>query len=534
MSTNSGISGFAPTAEQQAIIDATKQSKLSIMVEADAGCTKTSTLEMLARRMQSIPSLAIAFNKKTATELQQRLPPHFQVKTMNGLGYGAWQRKVGGKLRLSEYKIGDLIKSVSKEFDAKLSTDDWSTVKDLVNGARQAGLIHKNYAQEYEGLIEDTTDNWVEISEQIEPRFDLIGIAREVLRESTAQALLGEVDFDDMVYCSVLMGGQYAQFPLVVIDEAQDLNPLNHLQVQKSARDRLIVMGDQKQGIYAFRGASHDSIARLRMLRKEWIDLPLHTTFRCPKVVVARQQQHAPGYAAAEHNAEGEFYRWISSDGAKALGQSGLEFNGLKSDTWSYKWLQSLRKPGEKIVIACRNNAPLMGIAFRLIRQGIMPEMLGRDIGKGLIALSKKISPAEAELLPRFAEKVREWQREETRKAKEFNKDHLIAGVIDRAECLIAVAETAKATNVGELRKAIAELFARSNGEVTLGTGHRLKGLEFSIVVHLDPWRIPSRYALLAAEEGDERQLQQEKNLRYVVETRTKRVLVEANLGDFE
>lgn len=518
-----------PTAEQQAVIDAVRQSKLSIMVEADAGCTKTSTLEMLARRMAPIPSLAIAFNKKTATELASRLPPHFQVKTMNGLGYGAWQKRVGSKLQLSEYKIGDLIKVVMREHDVRLSTDDWNTVKDLVNDARNAGIVHKAFATQYEGLMPDEPDSWDGLYDWAETRWDLVEIAREVLKLSTEQAMVGVVDFDDMVYCSVLMGGLYATFPFVVIDEAQDLNPLNHLQVAKSARDRLVVMGDQKQGIYAFRGASHDSIERLHALRREWIILPLKTTFRCPKLVVARQQEHAPGYTAAPGNPEGEVYNWLRPRGS----EEPIEFNGLAEDSWSWKWVQSLKAPGEKIVVACRNNAPLMGMAFRMIRQGIMPEMLGRDIGKGLIALSKKIAPKDELELPTFAEKVRAWEHEETRKAQEFNKEWLIAGVRDRAECLVAVAETTSAKDVGGLRKAIADLFARAHGEVTLGTGHRLKGLEFPIVLHLDPWHIPSRYALAALEEGDDRQLKQEKNLKYVIETRTQRVFIEASLEDF-
>jgi hypothetical protein len=46
--------------------------------------------------------------------------------------------------------------------------------------------------------------------------------------------------------------------------------------------------------------------------------------------------------------------------------------------------------------------------------------------------------------------------------------------------------------------------------------------------VHLDPWRIPSRYAKTPAE------IEQEHNLQYVLETRTKHTLILANVKDFK
>ena len=53
-------------------------------------------------------------------------------------------------------------------------------------------------------------------------------------------------------------------------------------------------------------------------------------------------------------------------------------------------------------------------------------------------------------------------------------------------------------------------------------------------MLHLDPWRIPSKWAREAAREGDTAQLDQEWNLKYVAETRTKHTLLEANLKTFE
>ena len=69
---------------------------------------------------------------------------------------------------------------------------------------------------------------------------------------------------------------------------------------------------------------------------------------------------------------------------------------------------------------------------------------------------------------------------------------------------------------------------------MTLSTIHRAKGLEWDAVLHLDPWRVPSKWALAAAAGGNSAPLEQEKNLIYVAETRTRDLLLQANLEDFQ
>lgn len=525
---------FQPTPEQQAIIDAAVSGTASIMVKAYAGCTKTSTLEMLAAKIKPQPALAIAFNKKIAVELEKRLPSFFSVKTMNGLGHAAWAKALGGRrLQLEERKVAKLTTELLKESGFASTEEQWSEIYSWVNKARQAGIIPREYEDKgYEGLKVDTAENWDNISDAAAPDKDLREFAQEVLRRSVKQGFEGIIDFDDQIYMSCLFRGVYPQFPLVLVDEAQDLSPLNHLQVQKASAGRLIVVGDPKQAIYAFRGADSQSMWKLRGLRKEWIDLPLTITFRCSKVVVARNLHHAPGFQAWPTNAEGEELRWAR--GPAGPDQQQLEHRGEKAEGWSWKWLDALRPhPGAQIAVVCRNTAPLLGFAFKLIRQGVPPQMLGRDIGKGLVTLSRKIAPKDSTPRAELWEKIDKWQRDETAKARENDKEHLVSGIEDRAECLRAVADADGVDTAGALRIALEKLFAREFGAVTLGTGHRVKGLEYDVVVHLDPWRLPSKYARKAEAAGDSSQMEQENNLRYVIETRTRNIFVEANLEDF-
>ncbi len=68
---------------------------------------------------------------------------------------------------------------------------------------------------------------------------------------------------------------------------------------------------------------------------------------------------------------------------------------------------------------------------------------------------------------------------------------------------------------------AYAEHLFAASGPVQFMSGHKSKGLEFETVYHLDPFLIPSKWAMKLAEDGDDSQLWQERNLRYVIETRS-------------
>jgi superfamily I DNA/RNA helicase len=506
-----------PTPEQVAITDAAERSSASLMVTAYAGTGKTTTLTMLAQSLPGTNALALAFNVKIKKELEKRFPAHFTVMTLNGLGHRAWAKAIGKQPTPDEKKLGKLITREAKALELTLDTDEWVIVRQLVTSAMSAGLVPQRFTS-YKGLVPDTLDSWRDIAESqwLIASNDLLAFARHVLTESVRMSFAGDISFDDQIYMPTLYMGQYPRFANVLVDEAQDLSPLNHLQVKKCAAGRLIVVGDPKQAIYAFRGADSESMGRLRALRDEWIDLPLTTTFRCPTAVVARQQDHAPGYNAAPSNAAGRI----------------VEIGTREDPSWTWLDIQLLASGGT-IAILCRNNAPLMKLAFQLIRRGVGPYFLGRDIGKSLVALAKKIIPDEASV-GEAAEILRQWQDNEITKAMVSDHEEKVEGINDRAESIRAVMQGADGLRTGaDIRRAIEALFAKENGTVTLASIHRSKGLEWDTVVHLDPWRIPSKFALAMADKGNLGPLGQEYNLKYVAETRTKHTLVLANSEDF-
>ena len=75
----------------------------------------------------------------------------------------------------------------------------------------------------------------------------------------------GHIDYNDQIYMSALFGGTYPKYPLTLVDEYQDLSPVNHEMIRRLVGNRrLIGVGDPNQNIYGFRGAQAQGMARRR------------------------------------------------------------------------------------------------------------------------------------------------------------------------------------------------------------------------------------------------------------------------------
>lgn len=515
------MTSFIPTDEQQAICQAAAKPE-PLMVQAYAGTAKTTSLVLAAPQIR-VPALALAFNRRIAQEIKDKLPGNWRTLTLNGLGQLAWARALPAqvKLELDDRKLGKLVSAGAKVAKIDLSSEQWAQTRQLCQLAMQAGLSPDN---EGSPLVADSPETWQELAFEAWMLDDatrpmLVELARNVLQDSIALAKQGQISYDDQIYCPTILGGAWPKFPAAAVDESQDLSPLNQRMIQLATRPdaKLLLVGDSRQAIYAWRGADAQAMQSMRGLRPGWQDLALTMTFRCPKLIVARQQSHAPGFRAWQGVAQGAFCKAAKSiDG----GWSWKQFRGLASGT---------------AAVLCRANAPLLSLAFKLIRQQVGPVMAGRDLGKGLAALVKKIQGKDSTLpIELFLGKLEEWELSERSAAVSNGHEAQADSIADRAECLRAVADGCQASSSSELLRGIEMIFAKESGDLTLSSIYRAKGLEWELVMHLDPWRLPSSRAKAAARDGDERQLEQEWNLKYVAETRTKHTLVEANLEDFQ
>jgi superfamily I DNA/RNA helicase len=482
-----------PTEEQQAIIEAALSLQDSLLINALAGCAKTSTLEMICRALPVQPILSIAFNKRIAEEMAKKLPGHVKAQTINSLGHGVWAKYTNKKLVLDKDKIYNALKGLLDKMNRREKSKVYEQMPEVlkaVNLAKQQGYIPDELYPNANHLIPreeffDAFDEEVDI--------ELVDF---LLNESIKSAYSGLIDFNDQIYMPTLFGGQFPQFPLVMVDESQDLSSLNHALLDKIVPRRLIAVGDPWQSIYAFRGADTRSMARLKD-RFSMTELTLSVTFRCPIAMVENVRWRVPHFKWAPWAIQGEI-----NDLSSSLEES------------EKVWLAQAIPDGAAII--CRNNAPLLKCALTLLKFSRGVKLVGTDLGPGLIRTMKKLGSEDLSREEVF-KAINRWEAETMAKRK--NKE----GVADKADCLRVFAEFGPTLGAAI---AYAETLFSSAGPIQLMSGHKSKGLEFDYVYHLNPGLVPSRWAKEKGGEG----LEQEYNLKYVIETRAKKVLYKVDL----
>jgi hypothetical protein len=480
---------FVPTDEQKAIVDASLTTKDNLRLIAYAGAAKTSTLDLIAKANPNIPILYLVFNKANAIEAERRLPGNVSPKTFNSIGHMAWGTAQGKRLALNARKTGDHLKRVIEAMPKARRWDYWDQLGDLIKMVDRAKIIGYVPEGKFTGAKPLTN------RKEFEASFD-DPISEGTLRviDSTLTSIIngsydGEIDFNDQIYMSTLFGGSFPKFPLVLVDESQDLSPLNHAMLRKLVTQRVICVGDPFQSIYGFRGAVHSGMDRLAE-HFSAIDMKLSTSFRCPQRVVRHAWRRVPDMKWAPWAIEGEI-------------------NAPSS------WGPGSVPDGSAIV--CRHNAPLLSLGFKLIRAGRGVTITGHDIGPGLVKTLSKLGP-ETTPKTELYNAIDRWEQDQ------LSKTRAPASTSDRAECFRIFAE--QGDNLGA-SLSYAKYIFNERGSISLLSGHKAKGLEWPVVFHLDPHRCKPR------QNQNPEEQEQERNIEYVITTRAKEQLWLVNLEDF-
>lgn len=472
-----------PTSEQQAIIAAARDTADNLLIPALAGAAKTSTLVMVAEALPDIEILCLAFNKKIAVEMQERLPRNCKAMTLNSLGHRTWSEAIGRRLRIESGKTYDIVKGLIEEQtrdDQRGLYDAMAELMRLVDFGKACGYIPTGTNERAKRLMDDE-DFFPHLEQRLSPLEE--DIIRGATIESLKQAMQGVCDFNDQILMPTIFHGAFPRYPLVLVDEAQDLSALNHATLRKLCKRRLIAVGDPCQAIYGFRGAHEDSMSKLRETF-DMKELPLTISFRCPQAVVEHVRWRAPAMRWPD---------WARPGGVRTVGR------------WSAADLE------EDATIICRNNAPLFGIAIRLLKNGRTCQLDGKDIILGITKVMRKFGGSDMKQQA-VLDRIAVWLENE----KEKNKKRAHNRIEDRAECMAIFAR--QGATLGEAL-AYAQHLMNLHSPLKLMTGHKAKGLEFDQVYFLDAKLV-----------GDE---DQEPNLRYVICTRAKDTLTYINSGDF-
>ena len=457
--------------------------------------------------------LALAFNKTIADELNERLPSHAKAMTLNSIGHRSFQRFIGThRLKLNREKVGSVLRLYCKE-DADL-WPYWSGIAQLISKARLHGIVPEAAMGESNPITPDTDEAWLDIISEHDLKVPLnLDLYRSMLVDIIELSFDGEIDFDDQIYMCTCFNVPIQKYDTILVDEAQDLSDMQHRFIDKMMDDstRIIVVGDHNQAIYAWRGALCDSLAMM-IEKYECTEMPLTVSFRCGKSIIKQAQKYVPDIKAMDDAPEGEI-QYVED------------------------WDADFIEPNSMIL--CRNVAPLVRTAYRLIAGGRPACMMGRDIGKGLTNLvTNIIKPAKEISCREFLHKLTDWQDNEINIARSKGQPWREDSVTDKADSIRAVQSYSQAKNTVELIAAIDRLFSvNTHDKIMLSTIHRSKGMEWDTVYFLDKWLVPSKYAKEAFSRdpvAGAEQMQQEHNLCYVAITRAKKKLIYVESSKFK
>lgn len=469
---------------QEAIYQLIQDSSDNLLINAGAGCGKSTTL-VGCMGYSSGSNLFLAFNKSIADEMRMKVGTQGVVKTLNALGMGCFYRY--RRVEVDERRVLGFLKVLMGE------GEDYKTFAYTLK--RVVGLM-KNQAL---GLAEPVDHQQVmEIidSYQMDIPFDRLAELSLKALEAFKMSLRPSdtIDYDDQLYVPLMEGWEYPFYSNVFVDECQDLSPIQHLMLDRMASrgSRIIAVGDPFQAIYGFRGALTNSIDLLKQ-KFQMRELPLSISYRCAKAIVRSANEQCPTLQAREGASEGLVqYRKDLAIPDYDEGETRVEDPDLFD-------------PG--LLVLSRNNAPLFRAILRHVRAKSPCRVLSNflETFEGFIRGFKVQSTSD--LIP----KLETWFANEKEAALKKGFRGKIAGLTDKFETSILLAKEFK--SVDDIIHTLKRLSTSASGP-TFSTIHKAKGMESTSVYLLRPDTVPSPFA------NTPEAMQQERNLLYVAKTR--------------
>lgn len=495
---------FSPL--QQAILEDAASGAGHTTVVARAGTGKTFTLVEAVKRMpQGSSVLVLAFNKSIQAELERKMPKGVEVRTLHSLGAMAI-RKAMPTSRIAPAKVKAILRR-EDFFPARQQAPQRAAVARVVSFARATLLDPARHIEQLCGragvdpmVFHEPAD--LEPSDRLDaPRAtgtpDLRAIALRRLARVASAALAvvreeagREHDFDDMLWLPHVLGLQLGQWDRVVVDEAQDLSAVQIELLLRTVAPggRVLVVGDDRQAIYAFRGADAQAFALLTS-RLGAKTLPLTITYRCPRSVVELARKVVPDFEAAPAAPQGEV----------------RDVKGLQA---------AELRPGDFVL--SRTNAPLLRLFFQCVAAGRPAVVQGREgflddliaaVEGGLEQAGERAALDEIKRLAiePFNRAIAALSEQEEETSDLVDQRECLKTLFDRSESASQVLDQLK-----RLNKTDAAAAARA---VCLSSVHRAKGLERERV-----WMLMDTFRPGRSVEED--------NLWYVAVTRAKRELL--------
>lgn len=451
---------------------------------------KTFTLCKLAEMTPPIKSsIFLAFNKSIAEELGQRLPRTVKAQTLHSCALSSLCKAFSLNFSLSDSKNFNLAKE-KMEFKG-------------VHPKRIPGIIMK-VCRLYDlmrfNLVPDDIEAIIALGERYGEDAD-----EELAKRAIELRMLNKriadnyflkggggklpMDFTDMLYYATqyVHKEDFKQYNVVMVDEIQDLSPLQYqlIKMLKTPRGRLVGVGDEKQAIYGFQGSNLDTLNAIKNAPNT-VTLPLSMTYRCARDIVDEACKVFPDGIVAAPGAE-----------------KGFVGEGTFKDAQ------------EGDFILCRNNAPLVEAFITLLRKGKKCTILGKEFGDELVSLIDSVDDVWGleQVLENMISKLQKKGVKSPTKCEAYDK------LNEKVNVLLSLYEYFG--DLETVRSRIYDIFVENASRgITLSTIHKSKGLESDNIYFLEPELLPSKYATT------ELALYAERCLKFVAITRARKRLI--------
>lgn len=484
---------FAPTAEQQTIIDEALLGE-DMIIEAGAGAGKTSTLRLVSEALIPKKGIYFAYNKAIATDAQSSFPPNVKASTAHSLAYAAvitqdrrngsaWRERLKSPRmpsRVLAQRLGTKPLKVSAEktlSESQVARLAWEMVNRFCRSADEA--VAPWHLPFVEGIDHEVLDELKDV---------VCTYADKIWADLSVPS--GELKFDHDHYLKLWglshprLSGQF-----IMLDEAQDANPVIAQIVEEQTQMQRILVGDACQAIYGWRGAV-DAMAKFTGKR-----LYLSQSFRFGQPI------------ADEAN------KWLR------FLESPLQLTGFDQLT---SVLGSVPNPvkadGDGVVqdvvpitILCRTNGGAMDEVISAAKNGLQAALVGggdaierlcwasKDLMNG-----KRTEHPDLFMFESWAE-VREYAE-----AEEGGDLKIFIKMVDRL-------------GISAILTAVRALVSEQEADVIVSTAHKAKGREWNNVRVSSDFREPK--------EVGEYPTREEAMLAYVTVTRAKRILDRTGLA---
>ncbi|MFB6943219.1 UvrD-helicase domain-containing protein [Streptomyces sp. NPDC060286] len=241
-----------------------------LVLQAGAGCGKSSTLKLIAREDPRAQMLYVAYNKSIADDAKRSFPGNTSCSTAHGLAFRAIGKDYAARLtgpRQTAYKAAQLIgvNNIIGPGIPRITGDDGGIV------ALPSKVIMR--------MALETVTRWCysaddEIAARHIPRTPNLKLPATIGQLSELVLPVARAAWRDLLrpdgvlkfahdhYLKMWqLGGPTLDADVVLLDEAQDTNDVVAAVIQAQEHAQRIVVGDSAQQIYEWRGAA-DALAK--------------------------------------------------------------------------------------------------------------------------------------------------------------------------------------------------------------------------------------------------------------------------------